>query len=84
MPEAFSNAYNFVYDEVWIINPSYKFLFWCITVDAVLLGWIGTCVPETPYIEIGQVCSVFYFVYFLVLLPCLSVLENKLLRKSLV
>ena len=29
VPEAFSNAYNFVYDEVWIINPSCKFLFWC-------------------------------------------------------
>ena len=28
-PEAFSNAYHFVYDEIWIINPSCKFLFWC-------------------------------------------------------
>jgi quinol-cytochrome oxidoreductase complex cytochrome b subunit len=66
-----------------MFRPIYKFLFWCITVDAVLLGWIGTCVPETPYIEIGQVCSIFYFIYFLVLLPCLSLLENALLRKSL-
>ena len=29
MPEAFLNAYHFVYDEIWIINPSCKFLFWC-------------------------------------------------------
>ena len=27
--EAFSNVYHFVYDEMWIINPSCKFLFWC-------------------------------------------------------
>ena len=29
VPEAFSNAYNFVYDEIGIINPSCKFHFWC-------------------------------------------------------
>ena len=29
MPEAFLNAYHFVYDEIWIINPSCKFLLWC-------------------------------------------------------
>ena len=28
VPKAFSNAYHFVYDEIWIINPSCKFLFW--------------------------------------------------------
>ena len=29
VPEAFSNVYHFIYDEVWMINPSCKFLFWC-------------------------------------------------------
>ena len=29
VPEAFSNACHFVYHEVWTINPSSKFLFWC-------------------------------------------------------
>ena len=29
VPKAFSNAYNFVYDEIWIITPSCKFIFWC-------------------------------------------------------
>ena len=29
MPKAFLRAYHFVNDEIWIINPSCKFLFWC-------------------------------------------------------
>ena len=29
VPKAFLNAYHFVYDEIWIINPSCKYLFWC-------------------------------------------------------
>ena len=35
---------------------------------------------EEPYIFIGQMVSVFYFVYFLVLIPLVGRLENKLLK----
>ena len=39
MPEAFLSAYHFVYDEVWIINPSCKFLFWCLkSFQNIILG----------------------------------------------
>jgi ubiquinol-cytochrome c reductase cytochrome b subunit len=35
-------------------------------------------VPESPFIEIGQVASIYYFAYFLVIIPVLGVFEKKL------
>jgi ubiquinol-cytochrome c reductase cytochrome b subunit len=45
----------------------------------MLLGYIGQQTPETPFIEIGQVASVYYFVYFLIIIPGLGYVERKLL-----
>ena len=46
-----------------------------LVVDFLLLGWIGQNVVEFPFIEIGQVLTLFYFLYFLLILPFLSYLE---------
>lgn len=48
--------------------------------DFLLLVWIGGQPVEEPYIFIGQMAAVFYFVYFLVLTPLVGRLENKLLK----
>jgi len=37
------------------------------------------CPVETPYVEIGQACTVFYFAYFLIILPVVGLIENKLI-----
>jgi len=42
-----------------------------------LLGYLGQQLPETPFIEIGQIASLFYFAYFLLFLPMLCRLENE-------
>jgi ubiquinol-cytochrome c reductase cytochrome b subunit len=60
-------------------RPLYRILFWVQLVVCVILGWIGQMTPETPYIEIGQLATVYYFGYFLVLIPLLGRFENKLL-----
>jgi ubiquinol-cytochrome c reductase cytochrome b subunit len=46
----------------------------------VLLGYLGQQVPESPFIEIGQVASIYYFSYFLVIIPVLGRLEKVLCR----
>jgi quinol-cytochrome oxidoreductase complex cytochrome b subunit len=51
--------------------------------DYLVLGWIGGCAPESPYLEIGQIATFFYFFYFLALLPILGVFESYLLSYSL-
>jgi quinol-cytochrome oxidoreductase complex cytochrome b subunit len=35
---------------------------------------------EEPYILIGQLASVFYFFYFLILTPIVGYIENKLFK----
>jgi ubiquinol-cytochrome c reductase cytochrome b subunit len=61
-------------------RPIYRKLFWFLFADFLLLGWIGQEIVETPFIEIGQVATVFYFVYFLILIPAIGILESKLVR----
>nr|ALO77224.1 cytochrome b [Phycosecis limbata] len=46
--------------------PLNKFLFWCFLAMALLLTWIGARPVEDPYIFIGQLLTVLYFLYFLI------------------
>jgi quinol-cytochrome oxidoreductase complex cytochrome b subunit len=61
-------------------RPLHRQFFWLLVLDYFILGWIGGCAPETPYLEIGQVATFFYFFYFLFIVPFLGILEKKLLN----
>lgn len=63
-----------------LFRPFYRKLFWFQVVNCLILGWIGQNEVEYPYIEVGQCATIFYFVYFVVLLPLLVRLENFLSR----
>lgn len=63
-----------------LYRPLHQKFFWFLVADFILLGYIGQQTPETPFIEIGQIASVYYFMYFLVIIPCLGLLESKLIR----
>jgi ubiquinol-cytochrome c reductase cytochrome b subunit len=41
---------------------------------------LGAKHVESPYIELGQVTTVIYFSYFLILVPFISLLENSLVE----
>jgi len=53
-------------------------LFWLLVIDFILLSYIGQAPPESPFIEIGQIASVYYFAYFLILIPLLGRFEKVL------
>jgi ubiquinol-cytochrome c reductase cytochrome b subunit len=40
---------------------------------------LGACHVETPFIELGQISSVLYFSYFIIILPAVSIVENTLI-----
>ena len=61
-------------------RPLSKIFFWFLVGDFFLLTWIGGQPVEDPYILIGQLASIFYFAYFLILTPLVGYLENKLLN----
>nr|YP_008854730.1 apocytochrome b [Ganoderma sinense]AHA41730.1 apocytochrome b [Ganoderma sinense] len=59
-------------------RPLMKFAFWLFVTDFIILMWIGSQHPETPYVEIGQVATAFYFLWFIFIIPVVGVLENTL------
>nr|WNH23966.1 cytochrome b [Halieutichthys aculeatus] len=58
-------------------RPFTQLLFWTLVADVVILTWIGGMPVEDPFIMIGQVASLLYFSLFLVMMPTVSLLENK-------
>jgi len=59
-------------------RPLHRPFFWLLFVTSALLAWIGGNPAEEPYVTIGRVCTVIYFSYFLIILPVLGNIENKL------
>nr|YP_009758581.1 cytochrome b [Epiactis japonica]YP_009758620.1 cytochrome b [Heteractis crispa]QIN90399.1 cytochrome b [Epiactis japonica]QIN90437.1 cytochrome b [Heteractis crispa] len=60
-------------------RPLGRIAFWFLIADFLLLTWIGFQPVEEPFILVGQLASVFYFSYFLILSPLLGYIENRLL-----
>ncbi len=46
--------------------PINQVIFWSILVTVILLTWIGARPVEEPYVLIGQILTVVYFLYYLV------------------
>jgi ubiquinol-cytochrome c reductase cytochrome b subunit len=52
---------------------------------AVFLGLmvLGAKHVESPYIELGQIFTVVYFLYFLLLIPGVSFIENNFIKLNI-
>ena len=57
-------------------RPIYKQFFWLFVLDCFILGWIGSNPPVGHYIYIGRVATIFYFSFFIVILPLLTKFEK--------
>ncbi len=65
-------------------RPRFKIFFWIFVADCIMLGWVGANPPEPPYTVYGLLGTVYYFAYFLVILPLLGWFERpKALPKSI-
>jgi quinol-cytochrome oxidoreductase complex cytochrome b subunit len=62
-----------------LFRPFYRKLFWLLTLDWLVLGWIGGNIPETPFVEVGQLATFFYFFLILILIPALGFFEKTML-----
>ncbi len=60
-------------------RPAMKIAHWFFIVNFCLLFWIGSQHPESPYLEIGQISTAFYFSWFLIIVPAIGLIENTLL-----
>jgi ubiquinol-cytochrome c reductase cytochrome b subunit len=67
-------------------RPLSKMAFWAFVANFLILMQLGAKHVESPFIELGQLSTVLYFSYFIVIVPAVSLIENTLvdLNKSLV
>lgn len=63
-------------------RPFSKIMFWVFVSDFFILTIIGGQVVEEPFITIGQIASVFYFLYFLVINPIIGYIEKAIVTKE--
>jgi len=59
--------------------PFSQLIFWVIVGSWAILTWIGARPVETPYIVIGQLATIIYFLFF-VLNPLIHLLWDKLIK----
>ena len=61
-------------------RPIFGILYWFLVSDFIILGWIGQQPVEEPFIQIGMLATIFYFTFFLILLPLTGILEKFLIN----
>ena len=62
-----------------LYRPLYQKFFWFLVADFFLLSYLGQAPAESPYIEVGQVATIYYFSFFILLVPILGRLEKGLI-----
>ena len=62
-----------------LYRPLYQKFFWFLVADFFLLSYLGQAPAESPYIEVGQVATIYYFSFFMVFVPVLGRLEKSLI-----
>lgn len=61
-------------------RPIFKICFWLFVADFVILTWIGEKPVKNTYIFAGQVATTYYFLFFLILIPVVGLIESKLVK----
>jgi ubiquinol-cytochrome c reductase cytochrome b subunit len=59
-----------------VYRPWYRLFFWLFVADVVFLGWLGSRPAEGAYVFMAQMATLFYFVFFLIVMPVLGLVET--------
>ena len=57
-------------------RPMFKFWFWLLAIDFMVLMWVGAQGTTEPYATISLIAATYWFAYFLVILPILGWVEK--------
>jgi len=64
-------------------RPFSKIAFFIFVGNFLVLMLLGAKHVESPFIEFGQISTIIYFSYFLIIVPFISLLENSLVELSI-
>lgn len=57
-------------------RPFFSKFYWLLVFDVIFLGWIGMQPAEQPFIMLGQIGLIYYFSFFLFIVPILNIFEQ--------
>ena len=61
-------------------RPLFKVFYWLLVADFLTLMWVGQAPITDPFIALGQLASIYYFSFFLFLIPLIGIIETKLVN----
>jgi ubiquinol-cytochrome c reductase cytochrome b subunit len=59
-----------------VYRPWYKLFFWLFLADCLMLGWLGSQQPSGVFTLMAQLGTLFYFAFFIVIMPVLGLVET--------
>ena len=57
-------------------RPIYKWFFWSFVVTGIALGYLGAMPPEGWYLIFGRAFTLYYFAFFLIVMPLVGLIET--------
>jgi quinol-cytochrome oxidoreductase complex cytochrome b subunit len=57
-------------------RPMFKWFYWLFVVNFVALTYLGAAPAEGIYVVLAKICTAYYFIHFLVILPVLGRIET--------
>ena len=57
-------------------RPLFARFFWVFVIACICLGWFGTRRPEGIYLTLSRLLTLYYFAFFLLVLPVLGLFEK--------
>jgi ubiquinol-cytochrome c reductase cytochrome b subunit len=61
-------------------KPLYQFAYFLFVMCFLGLGYIGSQPAEAPYTGVGENLTIFYFLFFIVIIPVLGLIENRYVK----
>ena len=57
-------------------RPIYRWFFWLFVITCLALGYLGSQQPEGLYLVLGRIFTLYYFAFFLVVMPVVGLIER--------
>ena len=58
----------------------FKIFYWLFISDFFILGWVGQKPVKDAFVIVGQIATLYYFLFFLVIIPIVGIIETQIAR----